>query len=347
MVGGNMQYRESINLPCSCPEQDGSLPLGYERISGRGGVGRRVTVLPGGIRVKKEGIAAPPQGGGKRGQIYGFSDESQRRMTDWMMGIPWGQLDQGDVYFLSLTWHYGYTSSPKLDSASDADGAFVLTTVPADVLGRDQPDNGYIRVDWTVADPPMWHEKAKAFRRRLEREYGDRFMGAVWKKEFQARGAPHYHLVVFFRPGRGPDPNHFARWVAGAWNEVVEPGDVHNLRHGARVQKVTNRSGSQMRALMRYLGKYMAKQFMGCIDDQGELLPVGRIWGIWGEVPAEVMADVRIGFMEHVALCRRLRKWGKKSRYLSGITPGRNGFRVLYDGQLLSQLLDGLRHEFI
>lgn len=343
-----MQCLESSNLASDSPSPDASQPLGYERITGRGG-GRRVTVLPGGIRVKKEGQAAPPVGGGKRGQIYGFSDESQRRMTDWMMGIPWQQLAEGDAFFLSLTWHHSYTSRDGSDPTTGSEGASVLTTVAsaADVLGRSQSESPYLNVDWTVSDPPIWHEKAKAFRRRVERQYGDRFLGAVWKKEFQARGAPHYHLVMFFRPGRGPDLLHFARWVAEAWNDVVEPGDVYNLKHGARVQVVTNRSGSKMRALMRYLGKYMAKQFMGCVDGNGELLPVGRIWGIWGEVPAVVMADVRIGFMEHVAFCRRLRKWGRKSPYLSSITPGRNGFRVLYDGDLLSQLLDGLRYEWV
>lgn len=345
MGRASMQLNQSSSLPSPSPSPDDSRPLGYECISGRGvesSVCSTVSILPGGLRVKKLSKGIAPGFGGKRGKIFGFSDASQRRMTDWMMGIPWQSLGEGDTYFVSLTWHWNYTTRGEQPAPASEDGC-LLTTRQSDVSGRAQPDRGLLLVDWTEKDPPRWHEQLKSFRKRLEREYGDRVQGAVWKKEFQDRGAPHYHLVVFFRPGRGPEFTVFARWVSAAWNDLVEPGDVANLYHGAKIQPVTNRSGSKMRALMRYLGKYMAKQFLGCVDLNGELLPVGRVWGIWGEVPEELLAEVSYGWNEHVQMVRRLRRWGKQSRYLSKLSPGRNGFRVFYDGVLLADLLEGLR----
>lgn len=37
-----------------------------------------------------------------------------------------------------------------------------------------------------------------AFQKRMERAYGK--FAAVWRLEFQKRGAPHYHLLIFLHP---------------------------------------------------------------------------------------------------------------------------------------------------
>jgi hypothetical protein len=74
------------------------------------------------------------------------------------------------------------------------------------------------------------------------------------------------------------------------------------------------------------------------VDLNGVLLGIGRVWGIWGEVPAVVVGIVRYAWAEQVQLMRRLRRWGKGSNYLSRLTAGRNGWRVWYDGYLLATL---------
>lgn len=282
-------------------------------------------ILPGGIKFKREGVPPPGHGGGVRGRITSFSTASQRRMMDTMMSVPWQDFsDAGSAFFVGLTWADGYKR--------DRDPAPALGVASA---------SGYLPVDWAAEDVPRWHEQAKAFRRRLEWRYGDRLLAVLWKREFQHRGAPHYHLVIFFREGAAPEVGELQCWVARSWTEVAEPGNMDHLAHGSDVRAVRGR-GSSVRALMRYLGKYMAKAVNGCVDPNGELLPIGRCWGVWGDLPAEVVAVIRYAWAEQVQLVRRLRRWGRESRYLSGLTAGRNGWRVWYDGYMLQALTAGL-----
>lgn len=309
--------------------------LGYGHITGREGSCAELTALPGGWIVKREGQQGPQCGGGKRGQIYGFSESAQRRMMDRMMGVPWQDMPEGCAFFVSLTWHYRYTDRGSVEGRS----AELLSDSSRFVAS--QPE--LLPVDWCECDPPRWHEQLKALRRRMERFYGDRLVSVIWKKEFQSRGAPHYHLVLFFRPGRAPDLDCLQVWMSRAWNEIVEAGDQENLEHGVLVELVRNTSGSRVRALMRYLGKYMAKTFRGCVSvDTGEVLAIGRVWGVWGDLPTAVIGVVHLGWPEFVRLCRRVRRWGSRSRYLSALTAGRCGWRIWYDGYQLLPLLDYL-----
>ena len=66
--------------------------------------------------------------------------------------------------------------------------------------------------DWLTVAPNGKEAKRHlaAFRRRYERAWGEP-LAAVWKLEFQRRGAPHYHLLMRPPQGRAATPGARAR----------------------------------------------------------------------------------------------------------------------------------------
>lgn len=124
--------------------------------------------------------------------------------------------------------------------------------------------------------PDEWERHLTAFRHRWERAFG--VMPAVWKKEFQKRGAPHWHLLV-----KLPDSvvgrvalSRLRAWVSRAWFEVVGSGDLRHLKAGTQVQKVRTWRGA-----MSYAAKYLGKSERVVDGSTGEVLAVGRYWGVW------------------------------------------------------------------
>lgn len=324
MVGASMQYLESIPLPTSSLDSVSAPPLDYEHISVRGGVRKpsaEVKALPGGFQVKRILPSRPQEGGGKRGTICGFSEGSRRRLNRTLQGIPWKRV-QG--HFVGLTWHFGWQGGEPTNGPCVAPVASPPASVPGSPPTVEQ-----------VRASRLWKAKLHAFRNRFFRKYGDELLGAIWKLEFQKRGAAHFHLVVMWKGGRKPEDYELWKWIAYNWNEIAEPGDPDHLKHGSDCQAIKAGSGGQMRALMRYLSKYIAKEY----EHDGE---TGRIWGVWGQLPQEVIDHVGLRWVRYCELVRRLRRWGRGGRYLEHMTADRNGFSVWYDGEALLQLLRGL-----
>lgn len=122
-----------------------------------------------------------------------------------------------------------------------------------------------------------------ALRKRLERRYGE--LSAVWRLEFQKRGAPHYHLLLFVRPGQVSDGRGMTRKqqrrdallrlrnnIAWMWHEIVDPQDMQLLNAGTGVEEVKS-----WRGVNAYAAKYMGKLEQLRV----EVGPVGRYWGTW------------------------------------------------------------------
>jgi len=113
----------------------------------------------------------------------------------------------------------------------------------------------------------------RAFLMRLRRRYPN--SGWVWRMEFQKRGAPHFHLLVWgvkFIPWV---------WVARSWYEVVGSGDPRHFYAGTRVEAVRS-----WRGVVAYASKYIAKE-----ADHWEGW-TGRVWGFGGRVPWAVRVVV-------------------------------------------------------
>ncbi len=125
--------------------------------------------------------------------------------------------------------------------------------------------------EWSE-DPAAWKDQLDAFRKRLERKYG-RF-SAIWRLEYQRRGAPHFHLMCFFWDHASkPGLLALLRMDVGAmWWEVTGRTSEEHLQAGTRCELPRSWKGANV-----YLSKYMTKSET---LSPGQASP-GRFWGVW------------------------------------------------------------------
>lgn len=118
--------------------------------------------------------------------------------------------------------------------------------------------------DWKA-----YKKNLQAFRVRLERKFGK--VRIIWRLEYQKRGAPHYHLILF-------DPPWVDKaWVSKAWYEVVKSGDERHLAAGTNVLAFS--AVEDFRVISAYVAKYAAKETRQVAKvDYGK---TGRHWGKW------------------------------------------------------------------
>jgi hypothetical protein len=120
---------------------------------------------------------------------------------------------------------------------------------------------------------------------------------AVWKMEFQHRGAPHLHILMTPPAGNaeGQYPYEFQRWLAEAWARAVGSEGSVRARHIDKHLHSTTISyvGEQYRDPQRiatYFGKHGT---FGAKEYQNEMPPLwrdaiahgedgARFWGVWG-----------------------------------------------------------------
>ncbi len=114
----------------------------------------------------------------------------------------------------------------------------------------------------------------------------------IWRLEFQKRGAPHYHLILFNMPdlNAGDRLTRFRGWLSKRWFEIVGSGDQRHLRAGTQAVYVDN-----MRAVWTYVSKYCAKVEPqdGQIDLVSQMLQTaGRAWGVIGKDNLAIRREV-------------------------------------------------------
>jgi len=103
----------------------------------------------------------------------------------------------------------------------------------------------------------------RAFLKRLYRKAREE-LPVLWRLEFQKRGAPHFHLIVW-------GINRLdLQWLSQAWYSVVGSGDEKHLLAGTNVKYIRDR-----RLVLSYVSKYLAKGMKSPCD------MAGRVWGIW------------------------------------------------------------------
>ena len=115
------------------------------------------------------------------------------------------------------------------------------------------------------------------FIKRLKRRFGKE-IELLWKLEFQKRGAPHYHMIVYLE--KEYNIQYLRKWLGKNWYEVAqrfwdEKLDVHKDR-GVGCDQIDS-----LRKAGYYLSKYITKKEEETPANQG------RFWGCtrnWGEV---------------------------------------------------------------
>ena len=119
-------------------------------------------------------------------------------------------------------------------------------------------------------DPVLCKEHLKAFRKRLQREFGT--FAAFWRLGIQERGAWHFHLLLFVGQSIGP-VGKLRSFISASWYEVTGKVSEGHLRAGTRVVAV-----KRWREVTSYVERYMAKP-----EEFPEGLQTGRIWGVWNK----------------------------------------------------------------
>jgi hypothetical protein len=146
--------------------------------------------------------------------------------------------------------------------------------------------------DWLTAAPDGKSVKKhlKAFRKRWERAW-DLPLLALWKLEFQARGAPHVHLFTVVPDGRTAEGKHFRDWLSLAWAAVVNhPDPAEYCKHVAAGTGVDYAAGLRSRDPRRIAvyfskhGLYAAKGYQNEVPEEWREpgKGPGRFWGVWG-----------------------------------------------------------------
>lgn len=136
----------------------------------------------------------------------------------------------------------------KVDRDSLSKSLFVTLTYP-----REFP-----------SDPGIYTRHFGSFCKRLRRTFPH--SSAIWKLEFQTRGAAHYHLIVLGVPFLG------RQWLSRAWYAVVGSHDERHLRAGTQVQR-----SRSTREAVAYVGKYLSK-----VSTHAPNFHRGRFWGVVG-----------------------------------------------------------------
>jgi hypothetical protein len=152
--------------------------------------------------------------------------------------------------------------------------------------------------------------------KRLQREYP--FASAVWKMEYQKRGAPHFHLLVFGCSAIS------VKWLARSWYEVVGSGDERHLKAGTQVKRVKSWQG-----VMFYAGKYLAKVTGVEVPDHP-----GRFWGVFNRVAFPIdIVRFRLTFAQFWLAARLYRRFRRvQHQHVTPIGRRGQGFKLYKDG---------------
>lgn len=119
-----------------------------------------------------------------------------------------------------------------------------------------------------VDDFVVWKAHLNGFHSWLS--YHFPLVAGFWRLEFQQRGAPHFHLLLWL--GDVVELEAFRRLVSDAWTKRIDDGSRAHREHGAKVEPVTD-----FRKTAFYISAYAAKETQDRTD-----IATGREWGIWG-----------------------------------------------------------------
>ena len=124
-------------------------------------------------------------------------------------------------------------------------------------------------------------------------------MGFLWKLEFQKRGAPHFHLLMY-NPSI-PHVKELRQLIKNSWYRIVGTKSKSFRHHGTDVQEVKNIKASGF-----YLAMYQTKDGYTPKD-----IKTGRPWGMYGRklMPITEQGSASLNEQQYTFLKRICRKW--------------------------------------
>lgn len=184
--------------------------------------------------------------------------------------------------------------------------------------------------DWPD-DWREWKRHLKLFLNRLRRAFPE--SGALWKLEFQERGAPHYHLIVTGL--KQYSVRWFRVWVRLAWAQIAHTQSEYRGKFATRVDKILDRVHA-----LSYATKYQSKLVETQIDTAtGEIMPpppCGRYWAFWGQIDRSPVIDTHTSKGALADLRKAALAWlrERNSRYAEAFAEqsAARGFSLFYIG---------------
>lgn len=160
----------------------------------------------------------------------------------------------------------------------------------------------FVTLTWPKVFPGPDGAKVRlvAFLARLRRAWGR--IASFWKLEPQERGAPHFHLLVFWGVSIDEvEAEKRLKWCAAVWFELAGGGDPNHLavHLGQKGNKPCHEIVGSWEGVLRYAGKYVGKPVEDYdLEDEwlkGAWRWPGRWWGVrGGEVLPRRVVEVEV-----------------------------------------------------
>jgi len=153
--------------------------------------------------------------------------------------------------------------------------------------------------------PQDWHALRRAFLMRMERAG---LIRSHWVTEWQRRGVPHLHGVLYLPPtDNSSDWCQYYQKIVTSWLEVAKPFGAE--RHCQHVKGVDDSIG-----WFQYLSKHSARgvtHYQRSKESIPELWQqhTGRVWGYTGDWPTQDPISIQLDAAGFFALRRVIKGW--------------------------------------
>jgi hypothetical protein len=106
---------------------------------------------------------------------------------------------------------------------------------------------------YNQVDDKRAYKDLREFHRLMSRSCGN--VGCLWRKEYQERGAVHYHLFLFDAPSGWNRES-----IRDCWMTVTcQEGDYASRRYGTHVKEIDTLKADDGGVVFAYMAKYTAK----------------------------------------------------------------------------------------
>jgi hypothetical protein len=229
--------------------------------------------------------------GAARGVIREFSDSSRSRLADRALTLQ--ELGYTPQMLLTGTAPANFEDIYYGKTKKQRDYAIEVYEVDGRRQKRKTPVSDWYDINLQAGE--VFKLQLNVFRRRLDRflaAAGIHTWSALWFLEFQKRGAPHIHLMLFNMKYTETLRRALIKWFSVAWAEIMHnPSEKENRKHikaGTRVEKMR-------RPHFGYAVKYASKMEQKEVPQ--DFASVGRFWGVWN-MPQYKTVELDLGYVQ-------------------------------------------------
>ena len=156
----------------------------------------------------------------------------------------------------------------------------------------------------------------------------------LWRLEPQKRGAPHYHILLFFPQTKSTLTDSDCQNLSDSWHQIVDNGNLHHAKYGAKV--ISFEDGYE--GVQIYATKYCAKLESEGVKKLDSF--AGKYWGRSRNLPLAPIAEVVLSDDQDAEVrryCRRFLK-GRRNpsarRYADTVVMGHTSEVFLKDNEV-------------